>query len=134
MEFQAMNLRNGILEYCNCGHNAPIHIPACGQPLRLTATGLPLAMFADRLAGASCVQLDPGDSLILFTDGVTEALNPMKQEFGDAFLVETLLRNRNLTTAEIVSELFAASVDNFAHGEEQADDIACVAIRRGLQR
>jgi phosphoserine phosphatase RsbU/P len=127
--YAVLNLRNGTLEYCNCGHNAPIYIPASGQLRRLDATGLPLAMFADRLAGALSVQLEPGDSLILFTDGVTEALNPSKQEFGDTLLLETLLRNRDLTTAEIVSEVFA-SVDNFAQGEDQADDIACVVIRR----
>ena len=74
--YGVLNLRSGTLEYCNCGHNAPIHIPSSGEPIRLTATGLPLAMFADHPAVASFVRLNPGDSLVLFTDGVTEALNP----------------------------------------------------------
>src|SRR5262245_24609423 len=127
--YGVLNLRNGTLEYCNCGHNAPIRVPASGEPRRLDATGLPLAMFADRTVAASCVQLNPGDSLILFTDGVTEALNPLKQEFGDALLVETLLSSRNLDASDRVSRVLSV-VDDFAQGEEQADDIACVAIRR----
>jgi phosphoserine phosphatase RsbU/P len=127
--YAVLNLRNGTLEYCNCGHNAPVHLPASGEPRRLAATGLPLALFADRPAAVSCIQLNPGDDLILFTDGVTEALSPLEEEFGEPLLVETLLSNRNSTTAELVSRLFAA-VDNFAQGEEQADDITCVAIRR----
>jgi len=127
--YAVLNLRNGTLEYCNCGHNAPVHLPASGEPRRLAATGLPLALFADRPAAVSWIQLNPGDDLILFTDGVTEAVNPLKEEFGDPLLVETLLSNRNSTTAELVSRLFAA-VDDFAQGEEQADDITCVAVRR----
>jgi Stage II sporulation protein E (SpoIIE) len=94
-------LRNGTLEYCNCGHNAPVLLPASGEPRRLATTGLPLGLFADRPAAASCVQLNPGDDLILFTDGVTEALNPSKVEFGDPLLVDTLLKNRNSTMAEL---------------------------------
>jgi phosphoserine phosphatase RsbU/P len=127
--FGVLNLRNGTLDYCNCGHNAPVHILASGETSRLTATGLPLALFADRSYTASRIQLNPGDRLVLFTDGVTEALNPTKQEFGDSLLVETLLSSRNLTAAELISRLFV-SVDSFAQEEEQADDIACVAIRR----
>jgi len=127
--YAVLNLRDGTLEYCNCGHNAPVHLPASGDPRRLTATGLPLALFADRPAAVSCIQLNPGDDLILFTDGVTEALSPLEEEFGDPLLVETLLNNRNSTTAELVSRLFAA-VDSFAQEKEQADDITCVAIRR----
>ena len=127
--YSVLNLRNGSLEYCNCGHNAPVHLPASGEPRRLAATGPPLALFADRPAAVSWIQLNPGDDLILFTDGVTEALSPLEEEFGDPLLVETLLSNRNSTTAELVSRLFAA-VDDFAQGEEQADDITCVAIRR----
>src|SRR5262245_55571817 len=129
--YGVLNLRNGTLEYCNCGHNAPIHIPASGQLRRLTATGLPLALFADRSAAASHVELNPGDRLILFTDGITEALNPLKQEFSDSLLIETLLSNRNLATVDLVSQLFSC-IDSFAQGEEQADDIACVAINREL--
>jgi len=127
--YAVLDLRSGALEYCNCGHNAPVLIPASGEPRRLLSTGLPLALFADRPTTASSIQLNPGDNLVLFTDGVTEAINPLKEEFGDSLLLETLLRDQNLTTTALVSQLFTA-VDDFALGEEQADDIACVVVRR----
>src|SRR6516165_4456965 len=129
--YGVLNLASGTLEYCNCGHCAPVLIPVSGEPRRLRSTGLPLALFTDRPAGASCVQINPGDNLILFTDGVTEALNPLKEEFGDPLLLETLLSMPTLRASELVSSLFSA-VDHFAQGEKQADDIACVAIRRRL--
>jgi serine phosphatase RsbU (regulator of sigma subunit)/CheY-like chemotaxis protein len=131
--FGVLNLRSGALDYCNCGHNAPVHIAASGAINRLAATGLPLAMFADHPASSSSARIDPGDILILFTDGVTEALNPLKQEFGDAIFEETLLANRKSELSDLVTNVFAA-VDNFADGEEQADDIACVAIRRAPEQ
>ena len=127
--YAVLDLRSGALQYCNFGHNAPVLIPASGEPRRLLSTGLPLALFADRPATASSIQLNPGDNLVLFTDGVTEAINPLKEEFGDSLLLETLLRDQNLTTTALVSQLFTA-VDDFALGEEQADDIACVVVRR----
>jgi phosphoserine phosphatase RsbU/P len=128
--YGVLNLRSGILEYCNCGHNAPVHVSASGEPRRLTATGLPLGLFADRSAPSSHLQVNPGDFLIMFTDGVIDALNPRKEDFGDNFLMETILSSRNLTIAELILHIFAA-VDDFAQGEQQADDIACVAIGRG---
>jgi serine phosphatase RsbU (regulator of sigma subunit)/CheY-like chemotaxis protein len=131
--FGVLNLRSGALDYCNCGHNAPVHIAASGAINRLAATGLPLAMFADHPASSSSARIDPGDILILFTDGVTEALNPLKQEFGDAIFEKTLLANRKSELSDLVARVFEA-VDNFADGEEQADDIACVAIRRAREQ
>lgn len=127
--YAVLNLRSGALEYCNCGHNAPVHISASGQPRRLAATGLPLALYADRQAAVCKTQLDPGDDLVLFTDGVTEAVNPAQEEFGEPRLVSMLLENRNGQASELVSRLFDA-VDSFAQAEEQADDITCVVITR----
>jgi phosphoserine phosphatase RsbU/P len=130
--FAVLHLGEGVLEYCNCGHTAPVHLSATGQVRRLEATGLPLAMLADRPAGAACISFQPGDALFVFSDGVTEAINAAKEEFGDALLLETLLKNREGTVAELVSTVFEA-VDAFACGEPQADDITCIAVRRRVK-
>jgi serine phosphatase RsbU (regulator of sigma subunit) len=127
--YGVLNLRTGAVDYCSCGHTEPVLLPVSGEPRRLAATGLPLALFTNRPAAAARTQLDPGDDLILITDGVTEALNPLNEEFGDALLFETLLNNRNLPTAELIAQLFAA-VDHFAMGQAQADDITCLGVRR----
>ena len=130
--FAVLHLSEGVLEYCNCGHNAPVLFSSTGRPSRLETTGLPLAMLADRPAGAARVPFRPGDSLFVFSDGVTEAINPAKEEFGDALLLETLMEKREASVAELVSTVFEA-VDAFACGEPQADDITCIAVRRRLR-
>jgi len=89
---------------------------------------MPIALFDDRPPGGSSIKLNPGDTIFLFTDGVTEALNSSKKEFGDHSLLQTLMEFRNLPAAGLVSRLFT-TVDDFAEGEPQADDITCVAIR-----
>ena len=131
--YGVLNLRTGALEYCNCGHTEPVLLPLSGEPRRLAATGLPLALFIDRPAAASRTQLDPGEDLILITDGVTEALNPLNEEFGDRRLLQTLLTHRNLTTTELIAQLFVA-VDRFAMGQTQADDITCLGVRHCSMR
>jgi sigma-B regulation protein RsbU (phosphoserine phosphatase) len=127
--YGVLDLRSGRLEFCNCGQNAPVYIPRDGSPERLTATGLPIALFDDRPPATSSIQVNPGDTLFLFTDGVTEALNPAKTEFGDISLIKTLVASRDSSVDDLVSNLFD-TVDNFAEQEPQADDITCVAVRR----
>ncbi len=130
--FAVLHLSEGVLEYCNCGHNAPVHFSPSGRVRRLETTGLPLAMLADRPAKAARVPFRPGDALFVFSDGVTEAINAAKEEFGDALLLETLLKNREASVAELVSTVFEA-VEAFACGEPQADDITCIAVRRRVR-
>ncbi len=130
--FAVLHLNEGVLEYCNCGHNAPIHFSAAGRVTRLEATGLPLAMLADRPARAARVPFGPGDALFVFSDGVTEAVNAAQEEFGDALLLETLGKNHGASVAALVASVFEA-VDDFAGGEPQADDITCIALRRRVK-
>jgi phosphoserine phosphatase RsbU/P len=73
--YAVLNLRSGVLEYCNCGHNAPFQLLSSGETRGFPATGLPLALFADRSPAMASVTLNQSDTLVLFTDGVTEAMN-----------------------------------------------------------
>jgi sigma-B regulation protein RsbU (phosphoserine phosphatase) len=127
--YGVLDIRNGTLEYCNCGHNAPLVLDAAGNITTLPATGLPLGVYPDFSATAHTISLSPEDLLVLFTDGVTEAMNTVDEEFTDERLQETLLAARNLGTEEIVDRVFH-EVDGFAQGAEQADDITCFVLRR----
>ena len=75
------------------------------------------------------VTLDHSDTLVLFTDGVTEAMNLSHEEFGETALTETLVSSRDRPVAEIISRIFS-TVNSFSQGAEQTDDITCIAIRR----
>jgi phosphoserine phosphatase RsbU/P len=127
--YAVLNLRTGILEYCNCGHNAPFLIVPSGETRSFPATGLPLALYADRIPAMASVTLDHSDILVLFTDGVTEAMNSSHEELGETAFTETLISSRDKPVAEIISRIFS-TVDSFSHGTEQTDDITCIAIRR----
>jgi sigma-B regulation protein RsbU (phosphoserine phosphatase) len=127
--YAVLNLRTGVMEYCNCGHNAPFLVLPSGETRSFQATGLPLALYADRTPAVARLTLSHSDIFVLFTDGVTEAMNPARQELGEAAFVEVLAGSRLLPVAEIVTRIFSA-VDSFAQGAEQTDDITCLAIRR----
>lgn len=129
--FGVLDLRSGELSYCNCGHVAPIHLTASGDIRRLRRTGLPLAIDADLMTGVASTQLAPGDKILLITDGVTEANDAEKNEFGEARLLELLSQNYGRAPSALLEEVFTV-VDAFAGGSEQADDIACLIIERPI--
>lgn len=126
--YGVLDLRDGTLEYCNCGHNAPIILGAGGSITALPETGLPLALYLERSATARTVKLAATDLLVMFTDGVTEAMNPAKEDFSDERLLETLRAARAMGTKEMVEHILR-EVDDFARDAEQADDITCVVLK-----
>ena len=80
---------DGRLVYCNAGHNPPF-VFGSGVPRRLTAGGLVLGLFAHASYEQEVVQLEAGDTVVLFSDGVSEALSVSGDEFGDDRIVETV--------------------------------------------
>jgi serine phosphatase RsbU (regulator of sigma subunit) len=125
--FGVLDLRNGELQYANCGHVPPVHLSKHGEIRRLAPTGLPMAIDAELSAGTASCQLEPGDKLILVTDGVTEAMDAAKELFGEAPFIDAVAQAGKLPPAEILAAVFRA-VDTFAQGVEQADDIGCLVI------
>jgi serine phosphatase RsbU (regulator of sigma subunit) len=127
--YGVFDLRTGLLDYCNCGHNAPLLLSANAKPQELPATGLPLGLYDDRSATSVTRTLGVGEYLVIFTDGVTEAMNHSGQEFGDARLVDEVQSRLGEECATMVDGIFKA-VDLFAQDVEQADDITCIVISR----
>jgi len=116
------------LSYVNCGHLPPLLLRADGQLERLTATATVLGLFEKWECSIAEAQLASGDTLVLYTDGVTEAESPEGQEFGESRLAETLRAQRNLPVDSLL-ETIVATVQKFS-GREQADDITLVVARR----
>jgi sigma-B regulation protein RsbU (phosphoserine phosphatase) len=124
----ALDLESGRLDYCNCGHNAPMIVSANGVRT-LPATGLPLAMMEDHAPVMKQTTLSSAEALVVYSDGITEALNAAGQEFGEDRLAETAQLLDNDATRAAVDRIIEA-VDGFAGGCEQSDDITCAVIRR----
>ena len=115
------------LRYANCGHWPPILLHADGRVERLKATTTVLGLFEEWECSVRDVRLAPGDTLVLYTDGVTEAASAAGEEFGESRLIETLRAQLHLPLPSLL-ETIVATVQKFSEGE-QADDITLVVAR-----
>jgi sigma-B regulation protein RsbU (phosphoserine phosphatase) len=112
------------LQYANCGHNPPLLLRATGEVEQLNATATVLGLFEPWECSVAEVQLFPGDILVIYTDGITEASNRDEEEFGEARLISLLRQNKGLRPSELLHQILK-SVQEFAPGE-QADDLTTI--------
>jgi phosphoserine phosphatase RsbU/P len=119
----------GTMTLCNAGHCQPRLIGAGGVPRAVDPTGLPVGAFYSSRFSEVRLALDPGDSLLLFTDGLTEARDRDGREYGEARLDELLLRAHSLSAAEL---LRACRDDLASHlaGASPSDDLTLMVVRR----
>lgn len=125
------------LRYVNCGHLPPLLLRRCshaaGDPKpssnieRLDSTSTVLGLFEAWDCNVSEIALSPGDTLLLYTDGVTEAANSSGEEFGEARLLETACSHYKLNAGPLLDSVIQA-VQQFS-SEKQADDITLVVAR-----
>ncbi|HKO04278.1 MAG TPA: SpoIIE family protein phosphatase, partial [Candidatus Acidoferrales bacterium] len=115
------------LRYVNCGHSYPLLLRADGSLERLASTATVLGMFLDWDCQVVETVLHPGDILVMYTDGVTEAANASGEEFGEKRLLEVVRSQQHRTAAELLN-CVAAAVQQFSTGI-QADDLTLVVAR-----
>jgi len=115
-----------FLRYANAGHNAPFLIRREGTHARLAEGGGVLGVFAEQDFSAGAVELHPGDRVVFFTDGVTEACDQEGEEFGEARLLRILEEGRTLDARELQERIFSA-VTEFSHGH-WADDATLLVL------
>ncbi|HXZ18361.1 MAG TPA: PP2C family protein-serine/threonine phosphatase, partial [Candidatus Acidoferrales bacterium] len=117
------------LRYVNCGHNPPLLLRANGKLERLVATATVLGIFPEWECGVVETTLAPGDLLVMYTDGVSEAPNSAGEEFGERRLLEVIRPALlNCATAASVLGSIDTAVQQFTAGV-QADDITLVVAR-----
>lgn len=119
--------RTRLLRYVNCGHLAALLLRGDETIERLDSTGTVLGLFNQWECATGECQLQSGDTLALYTDGVTEAFNNAGEEFGEQRLIEALRRNRDLSSTELLSAI-VGEVREFSPGE-QYDDITLIVAR-----
>ena len=124
-----LDLTTGHLRYCNAGHNAPLIIGADGRVALLDVVpNLPLGLFGGFPYEGQEIQIDKQTMLYLFTDGVNEAENNVKEQFGDLRLEGLLRRNATLEPGDIIAATLS-EVEHHADGAEQSDDITVMCIK-----
>lgn len=122
-----LDLGTGRLTYCRAGHNPPYHLNGSVQTLA-EAGGLPLGIIAAAQHRNATVDLSPGDAVVLFTDGVTESMNPRRELYGEERLTATLSANAGVPVADLVRTVTSQASD-FAAGLPAADDMTVLAFR-----
>jgi phosphoserine phosphatase RsbU/P len=116
------------LTYINAGHNTPILRRKSGTIERLEAGGLPLGIIGDTAYQSATVFLEPGDWLVIFTDGVVEAVNARDEEYGETRLTSVLQAGTDAASVRLLSRIMV-DLDLFAGNTPQHDDMTCVLVK-----
>jgi len=125
----ALAIDSGALRYTNAGHNPALLVRAGGAVEELAATGVPIALLPVAAYAAAEARLAPGDTLVLYTDGIVEAANPEGEEYGLERLAELCRRLRQASCADLAVAI-EADLDAFVRGVPFADDRTLVMARR----
>ena len=125
-----LDVNTGEVNYCNAGHNPPYILKSNGQVEALPMSQDPMVGAIDGIEyHESSVQLAKGDALVMFTDGVTEAMDSECREFGEERLESTLATVTSYSCQQII-EAVRADVATFVGEAEQSDDITVLALKR----
>ncbi|MBN1955408.1 MAG: PP2C family protein-serine/threonine phosphatase [Anaerolineae bacterium] len=124
-----LDTRSGRLVYANAGHPPALWWQqAHGACRQLPATGLPIGVFSDLAIGQETIVLQPGDVLIFYSDGVTEAENGLGEFFGVDRLLDVLLANAHLQSDEL-SRVIVENVERFCSQAPLSDDLTLVILK-----
>ena len=135
-----LDLPTGQLRYCNAGHDRPLRVQSAnasssdGIQMIEANPHLPVGVFENTQYEAQEMQLEAGDMLFLYTDGLTEAKNEQRQQFGLQRALEQLraCAAQELTPQQVIEDM-QAGVKRFVNGAEQSDDLTMLAIRYSPQ-
>ncbi len=128
--YAIMDVRTGEISYCNAGHTAPCVLKTDGSVSMLPVERNPMVGAIEGLQfKGGTMQLQPGETLFLYTDGVTEAMNGSNEAFGEERMTDSL-SDVCLHGAQEVVEALRSDVADFVGQAEQSDDITMLVIRR----
>lgn len=129
MFYGNLDPETGRLKYTNGGHDCPILYKNGNGIQELESTGLILGIFEDSDYSTKESELKPGDILVLFSDGITEAMNPDMDMYGPARLQNLIQKNHKMSASEI-GELILNDIHKHSEGATQSDDITLLIIKR----
>ena len=127
--FAELDPATGTLLYVNAGHNAPLLRSASGSIEHLSAGGLPIGILADAVYETGTTNMNPGSWLVIFTDGVVEAVNAKGEEYEEFRLAQVLERTASGAPSDLLKNLLA-DLDAFVGNTPQHDDVTCLLLKR----
>ena len=120
---------SGELSYSNGGHNAPMLVRLSGAVERLDTGGLPIGMMQGVMYQEASVKLEPGDVLVIYSDGITESINERDEEFDEDRLIEVVKRNVARSASGIRDRIDEA-LSKFVGTTAPVDDMTLMIIKR----
>jgi phosphoserine phosphatase RsbU/P len=120
---------SGRLAYVNAGHNPPLLVSAGGAVETLNEGGMVLGLFDSIPYAEGAAELRTGDTLLVFSDGITEALNGAGEEFGEARLLALCAERRDLGADDLQAAILK-ELDGHAQGTRASDDRTLIVLKR----
>jgi sigma-B regulation protein RsbU (phosphoserine phosphatase) len=126
-----LDIEKGFITFCNAGHDTPVLIKNSGEVIEIKGSGLMLGAFPEYLYKQDEIQMNKGDTVILYSDGVTEAMNAQEEEFSLDNLIPLLVENRD-KSAEYIQTKIVETVKAHSGSTPQSDDITLMIIKRSI--
>ncbi len=117
------------ITFCNAGHNEPILVDEKENVVRLKDGGMIVGIMPEIGYAEKSIDINPGSLLVLYSDGITEAMNSEEEEFGEERLIKLITGNKNLPSRDLI-ELIINTVNKHAGNQDQMDDMTLVVIKR----
>ena len=127
--YAVLDMDNGELTYVNAGHNPPLWVKCDGTIEKLTRTAIALGVVTGEPVEQRTIQFESGDSLLLYTDGLTESFNLEGDFYGEVRLLEAIRANL-CTSASDLLDVVEKSLLNFVQDMPPADDLTMLVLRR----
>ena len=128
--YAVLDTITGVITYANGGHNYPLFYQIDTDEIHpLRAQGIVLGIIPKPHFDQQTITMQPGDVVLFYTDGVTEAMNPARELFGDERLSD-VLRAQHTQSTQAIIEAVLTGISEFALGEPQSDDITMVVLKR----
>jgi sigma-B regulation protein RsbU (phosphoserine phosphatase) len=124
-----LSSETGALRFASAGHDPSILVRVSGEVELLMPTGMPLGLMPDATYSATETRLGIGDTLVLYTDGITEAANPDEEMFERERLIEVCREHRKEPPEELAASIHSAT-DAFVAGHPYHDDRTLIILRR----
>jgi GAF domain-containing protein len=127
--YAVLDLKTGELTYANAGHNPPLWLKAGGEIERLTRTGMALGATENGTMSQRTIRLKPGESILFYTDGLTEEFSADGDLFGEKRLMDSI-HSASSASVELMLDAIESSLDAFVASAPLTDDLTMLIVRR----
>jgi sigma-B regulation protein RsbU (phosphoserine phosphatase) len=126
--YARLNMTATLLSFISAGHNNPILLRKDGDIEIFKTEDIPIGIYPDYHFNEKIVEISSGDTLIVYSDGIIEAINNDEEQFGEQRLLEIIETNRQSEPAQIIEKIFNG-VNNFSQNVQQSDDQTLLIIK-----